>query len=72
MCATRSTFDQLAKLLHIWTIIFDCLDLTPCEREPCQNGATCTDDGHGGYTCDCSSGYGGRNCTIQCETVYLK
>ena len=71
MCTTHSASDQLAKLLPIWTILIY-LDLIPCEREPCQSGATCTDDGHGGYTCNCSSGYGGRNCTFQCETVHLK
>ena len=52
--------------------LFDYLDLVPCKHNPCQNGATCTDDDRGGYTCRCSSGYGGRNCTIPCETVQLK
>ena len=29
---------------------------------PCQNGAACTDDNIGGYTCTCASGYTGTNC----------
>ena len=53
--------------------IFFHLDLFPCnhEPEPCENGATCIDDGRGGYTCNCSSGYGGRNCSILCDMVYI-
>ena len=29
---------------------------------PCQNGAVCTDDNIGGYTCTCATGYTGTNC----------
>ncbi len=36
----------------------------PCELNPsqCQNGATCTDDKQGGYSCACAKGYAGINC----------
>ena len=38
-------------------------DLMPCERQtPCQNGATCSNDGSGGYTCTCLPGWEGTNC----------
>ena len=38
-------------------------DLLPCQRRsPCQNGATCTNDGSGGYRCTCVTGYSGTNC----------
>ena len=46
-------------------LLFEVLstDLLPCERQsPCQNGATCRNDGHGGYTCSCPPGYEGTNC----------
>ena len=29
---------------------------------PCRNGATCTNDNLGGYSCTCASGYTGINC----------
>ena len=39
------------------------LDLMPCERRtPCRNGATCRNDGFGGYTCICRPGWEGTNC----------
>ncbi len=35
----------------------------PCIlNNPCQNGATCTNDNIGGYTCECATGYTGTNC----------
>jgi len=38
-------------------------DLMPCERQmPCRNGATCTNDGSGGYICICQPGWEGMNC----------
>ena len=44
----------------------DCETTTPCDPDPCQNGAFCTSvvDGNGntGYTCECPTGYAGTNC----------
>ena len=38
-------------------------DLIPCERQsPCQNEASCQDNGEGGYTCTCLAGWEGTNC----------
>lgn len=38
-------------------------DLFPCQRHtPCQDGATCTNNGYGGYRCTCVAGYTGTNC----------
>ena len=35
----------------------------PCVlSSPCQNGATCTNNNLGGYTCACATGYMGTNC----------
>jgi len=34
---------------------------------PCQNGATCTNDYLGGYTCKCVFGYTGTNCEYGIE-----
>ena len=43
-------------------------DLLPCERQsPCQNGSTCTNNGHGGYTCSCTAGYHGTNCESEID-----
>ena len=47
--------------LNLFLFIFS--DLIPCEHNsPCQNGATCSNTGAGGYTCTCPSGYNGLNC----------
>ena len=39
----------------------------PCDLNPtqCQNGATCTNDNMGGYTCVCENGYTGTDCEIR-------
>ena len=45
-------------------------DILTCERHsPCQNNATCNNDGMGGYTCTCPLGWGGMNCTMQTQDV---
>ena len=37
----------------------------PCASKPCKNGGTCSRDGKGGYTCDCTStGFNGPACNI--------
>ena len=46
-----------------WSCTSSFPDLMPCERQtPCQNGATCSNDGSGGYTCTCLPGWEGTNC----------
>uniref|UniRef100_A0AAY4EX05 Coagulation factor VII n=1 Tax=Denticeps clupeoides TaxID=299321 RepID=A0AAY4EX05_9TELE len=40
-----------------------------CEAMPCQNGATCMDQVNA-YTCICSAGFEGRNCTKEVKTYY--
>lgn len=37
------------------------IELLECDSQPCQNGARCRDL-FGDYSCDCVSGYGGKNC----------
>ena len=34
----------------------------PCDAGPCQNGATCHNNGDGSYRCECPMGYEGTNC----------
>ena len=35
----------------------------PCIlTSPCQNGATCTNNNLGGYSCTCLTGFTGTNC----------
>ena len=39
------------------------LKALPCIlSSPCLNGATCTNNNLGGYTCTCATGYTGVNC----------
>ena len=41
-------------------------DLLRCQRDaPCQNGATCTNDGVGGYHCLCEPGWEGTDCDME-------
>ena len=68
--ATLSTREATVMLVRTESLnhelLFELLlliDLRPCERRsPCQNGATCRNDGRGGYTCSCPPGYEGTNC----------
>ena len=42
---------------------FHLIKALPCTlTAPCQNGAGCTNNMVGGYTCSCASGYTGTNC----------
>ena len=36
-------------------------DINECNSDPCQNGATCTDEVNG-YACGCADGYTGTLC----------
>lgn len=47
-------------------------DMPPCQRMPCRNDGVCIphrDNVHG-YTCNCTTGFGGMNCEthIACES----
>ena len=42
-----------------WVSIF--ADVNECKRNPCKNGAVCVNS-HGGYTCQCKTGFKGKNC----------
>ena len=56
----------ILKALNVLICFLDlnCLlsNLGPCENTPCQNGASCTDLSLIEYTCQCLSGFDGRNC----------
>jgi len=36
-------------------------DIDECLNKTCQNGATCNNQ-HGGYQCQCVSGFTGKHC----------
>ncbi len=38
---------------------------------PCQNGATCTNNNLGGYSCSCLTGYTGTNCQYGLKSFNL-
>ena len=41
-------------------------DLYPCQRQiPCENGATCINNGFGDYLCQCEIGYNGDDCETE-------
>ena len=60
----------LVCIYTIETLPFHYTDLYPCQRQPpCQNGATCINNGLGDYLCQCLDGYEGDTCeteTIEC------
>ena len=46
------------------------LKALPCVlSSPCQNGAACTNNNIGGYSCACVSGYMGTNCQYGKENI---
>lgn len=47
----KKVFDQFKNLFNI----------NECETNPCKNGASCLDL-FGGYLCQCSDGWNGKNC----------
>ena len=55
------------KLNFVWEIYLlnlknKCQALPCVLISPCKNGATCTNDNLGGYSCTCATGYTGTNC----------
>jgi Notch-like protein len=43
--------------------LYSLADIDDCSPDPCQYGATCSDDVDS-YTCTCAAGYTGTNCDI--------
>ena len=37
-------------------------DINDCDPNPCENGATCSDEVND-YNCTCMAGYFGKNCS---------
>jgi len=37
--------------------------VSPCNNNPCENGATCSVSGGGAATCACLGSWGGATCT---------
>ena len=45
-------------------------DVDECAKNPCKNGAKCTNT-HGDYKCTCSSAFTGKNCDVGKEITDL-
>uniref|UniRef100_A0AAY4EVQ3 Coagulation factor VII n=1 Tax=Denticeps clupeoides TaxID=299321 RepID=A0AAY4EVQ3_9TELE len=65
------TFMALIRLLLYLVCLTSYIpaEMDQCEAMPCQNGATCMDQVNA-YTCICSAGFEGRNCTKEVKTYY--
>ncbi|XP_076314255.1 uncharacterized protein LOC143226757 [Tachypleus tridentatus] len=51
-----------------WGGLFCNQDLNYCtNHKPCKNGGTCTNTGHGSYTCACPVGFTGLDCETQVD-----
>ena len=44
------------------SIVIYIFSIDDCSPDPCQNNATCV-DGVNDYTCNCTAGYYGKNCS---------
>ena len=77
----RATLEKIVKLVSYGLVAMLLLymllnhflfsspaDLLRCLRDaPCQNGATCTNDGEGGYHCQCVPGWEGTDCDMEVD-----
>ena len=52
---------ETGTLLNLFFFFFT-QDINDCNPDPCQNGGTCT-DGMNDYSCKCTPGFEGKNCT---------
>ncbi|CAJ0968186.1 unnamed protein product [Ranitomeya imitator] len=61
----RSLTNKMEELeAEISTGVLCTINIDDCERNPCENGATC-EDGVADYTCKCPAPWGGKNCSIE-------
>jgi len=43
---------------------FSCVDIDPCKSSPCENNGTCKTVNGSQYSCECTSGFTGHDCSI--------
>nr|XP_006112264.1 protocadherin Fat 3 isoform X1 [Pelodiscus sinensis]XP_006112265.1 protocadherin Fat 3 isoform X1 [Pelodiscus sinensis]XP_025044455.1 protocadherin Fat 3 isoform X1 [Pelodiscus sinensis]XP_025044460.1 protocadherin Fat 3 isoform X1 [Pelodiscus sinensis] len=64
----RSSFAEVVGLteLKLGCVLYP----DACERNPCQNGGSCTSLPSGGYQCSCLSQFTGRNCESEITACF--
>ncbi|XP_029458166.1 protocadherin Fat 3 isoform X2 [Rhinatrema bivittatum] len=64
----RSSFAEVVGLteLKLGCVLYP----DACERNPCQNGGSCTSVPSGGYQCNCPSQFLGRNCESEITACF--
>ncbi|XP_074840113.1 protocadherin Fat 3 isoform X2 [Carettochelys insculpta] len=64
----RSSFAEVVGLteLKLGCVLYP----DACERNPCQNGGSCTTLPSGGYQCSCVSQFTGRNCESEITACF--
>uniref|UniRef100_A0A8C3XJ89 Protocadherin Fat 3 n=2 Tax=Chelydra serpentina TaxID=8475 RepID=A0A8C3XJ89_CHESE len=64
----RSSFAEVVGLteLKLGCVLYP----DACERNPCQNGGSCTSLPSGGYQCSCLSQFTGRNCESEITVCF--
>lgn len=68
-----ASYKQCADYIHCLTnvrVFPLILDIDECEPVPCKNNATCI-DGIDEFSCQCSPGYYGDNCTESKDHILI-
>ena len=68
----RFSFVFLYNRMKIFLSWNSTLKVLPCDiSSPCQNNGKCQNNLQGGYVCTCEKGYGGSDCSIGRNFIFL-